>query len=97
VSLGLLTRRPLGHIEPCLPSPAAHPPAGDGWLHEIKHDGFRIMARRDGGGVRLITRHGHDFTRRFPLAAAAVQALPGRSFLIVTRAMVRRPFMGVIE
>jgi bifunctional non-homologous end joining protein LigD len=81
MSLRLRSRR-LGHIEPCLPSPAAQPPSGDGWLHEIKHDGFRIMARRDSAGVRLITRHGHDFTRRFPLAAAAVQALPGRSFLI---------------
>src|SRR5262249_25573664 len=32
--------------EPCLPSPAAKPPAGDGWLHEIKHDGFRMLVRR---------------------------------------------------
>ncbi len=51
-------------------------------MHEIKHDGFRIMARRDGAGVRLITRHGNDFTARFPLAVVAVAALPGRSFLI---------------
>jgi bifunctional non-homologous end joining protein LigD len=49
---------------------------------EIKHDGFRIMARRDAAGIRLITRHGNDFTARFPLAVAAVAALPGRSFLI---------------
>ena len=69
-------------VEPCLPSPAKRPPAGPNWLHEIKHDGFRIMARRDGVGVRLFTRNGHDFTARFPLAAAAVAALPGRSFLI---------------
>jgi bifunctional non-homologous end joining protein LigD len=34
-------------IEPCLPSPAKQPPTGPDWLHEIKHDGFRIMARRD--------------------------------------------------
>jgi ATP-dependent DNA ligase len=40
------------------------------------------MARRDGAGVRLITRNGNDFTKRFPLAAAAVAALPGRSCLI---------------
>ena len=46
------------------------------------------MARRDGAGVQLITRNGHDFTRRFPLAAAAVQALPGRSFLIDGEAIV---------
>jgi ATP-dependent DNA ligase len=38
----------LGIIEPCLPSPAKAPPNGPGWLHEFKHDGFRILARRDG-------------------------------------------------
>ena len=56
--------------------------SGPDWIHEIKHDGFRIMARRDAAGVRLITRNGNDFTKRFPLAAAAVAALPGRSCLI---------------
>ena len=49
-------------------SPAKVPPSGPGWIHEIKHDGFRIMARRDAAGVRLITRNGNDFTRRFPLS-----------------------------
>jgi bifunctional non-homologous end joining protein LigD len=66
-------------VEPCLPSPAKRPPDGPGWIHEIKHDGFRIMARRDGAGVRLFTRNGHNFTAEFPLAAAAVAALPAHS------------------
>jgi bifunctional non-homologous end joining protein LigD len=48
----------------------------------IKHDGFRILARRDGAGVRLFTRRGHDLAARFPLAAAAIAALPAHSFLI---------------
>ena len=74
----LRTRVTSRHIKPCLPSPADRPPSGPDWLHEIKHDGFRIMARRDGAGVRLITRHGNDFTARFPLAVAAVTALPAR-------------------
>ncbi len=77
-----------GFVEPCLPSPAKRPPAGLGWIHEIKHDGFRVMARRDAAGVRLLTRNGHDFTARFPLAAKAVIALPGRSFLIDGEAIV---------
>jgi bifunctional non-homologous end joining protein LigD len=80
--LHVRTGHPVGHIPPCLPSCAERPPSGPEWLHEIKHDGFRIMARRDGAGVRLFTRHGHDFTTRFPLAAAAVAALPAHSFLI---------------
>jgi ATP-dependent DNA ligase len=61
MSLRERTRPALGIIEPCLPSSAKAPPSGPGWLHEIKHDGFRIMARRDSAGVRLITRAGNDF------------------------------------
>jgi ATP-dependent DNA ligase len=75
-------------IEPCLPSPAKVPPSGPGWLHEIKHDGFRIMARRGGAGVRLFSRNGHDFTSRFPLLAAAVTTLPAHSFVIDGEAIV---------
>jgi bifunctional non-homologous end joining protein LigD len=69
-------------IEPCLPSRADRPPSGPGWVHEIKHDGFRMMVRRDPAGVRLLTRNGHDWTQRYPLIAAAVGALRVRSCLI---------------
>jgi bifunctional non-homologous end joining protein LigD len=78
----------LGIIEPCLPSPAKAPPSGPGWLHEIKHDGFRILARRDSAGVRLITRAGNDFSSRFPFIAMAVSKLPVRSCLIDGEAIV---------
>jgi ATP-dependent DNA ligase len=82
MSLRERSRPGLGIIEPCLPSPAKAPPSGPGWIHEVKHDGFRILARRDSAGVRFITRAGNDFTFRFPVAAAAVAALPAHSFLI---------------
>ena len=88
MSLRERTRPGLWIIEPCLPSPAKAPPSGPGWIHEIKHDGFRILARRDGARVRLITRHGNDFTARFPLVASAVVALPARSCLIDGEAIV---------
>ena len=88
MSLRERTRPEFWIIEPCLPSPAKAPPSGPGWLHEIKHDGFRIMARRDGAGVRLITRHGNDFTARFPLVASAVAALPTKSCVIDGEAIV---------
>jgi len=88
MSLRERTRPGLGIIEPCLPSPAERPPSGPGWLHEIKHDGFRIMARRDGPGEKLITRHGNDFSSRFPVIVAAVTALPAQSFLIAGEAIV---------
>ena len=68
-----------GFIEPCLPSPAPNPPSGDGWIHEIKLEGFHPFARRDAVGVRLITRHGNDWTTRYPSIAAAVAALACRS------------------
>jgi bifunctional non-homologous end joining protein LigD len=88
MSLRERTRPGLGIIEPCLPSPAKAPPSGPGWLHEIKHDGFRILARKDGAGVRLITRAGNDFSSRFPFIAMAVGKLPVRSCLIDGEAIV---------
>jgi bifunctional non-homologous end joining protein LigD len=75
-------------IEPCLPRPAAEPPAGPGWLREIKHDGFRIMARRDSRGVRLYTRNGYDFAARFSQIVEAVVGLPVRSCFIDGEAIV---------
>ena len=88
MSLRERTRPGLGIIEPCLPSPAKAPPSGPGWLHEIKHDGFRILARKDSPGVRLITRAGNDFSCRFPFIAMAVGKLPVRSCLIDGEAIV---------
>src|SRR5262249_30453370 len=68
--------------EPCLPRPAAKPPAGAGWLHEIKHHGFRMLVRCDAAGVRLFTRNGHDWAGRFPLIARAATSLRAASCLI---------------
>ncbi len=78
----------LSRFEPCLPKPAKVPPAGPGWIHEIKHDGFRILAQRRGRGVRLLTRNGHDFADRFPLIAEAIEALPVRSCVVDGEAIV---------
>jgi len=88
MSLREHTRPGLGIIEPCLPSPAKAPPSGTGWIHEIKHDGFRILARRDTAGVRLITRNGSDFTDHFPFIATALKSLPVRSCVIDGEAIV---------
>jgi bifunctional non-homologous end joining protein LigD len=81
-------RLPIISLEPCLPSFAKTPPTGPEWIHEIKHDGFRVIARRDGKKVRLISRKGKDLTYRFPLAAAAVAELPVHSCLIDGEAIV---------
>jgi bifunctional non-homologous end joining protein LigD len=73
---------PSAFIEPCLPSTAPNPPSGPGWIHEIKHDGYRIMVRRDAAGIRILTRNGYDWTSRFPLIWSAANALRAKSFLI---------------
>ena len=71
-----------GFIEPCLPSLATKPPSGSEWIHEIKHDGYRLMIRRDTAGMRLLTRRGYDWTARFPAIASAASVLRAKSFLI---------------
>jgi len=73
---------PSGFIEPCLPSPADRPPSGPDWVHEIKHDGYRLMPRRDPIGIRVLTRNGHDWAPRYPLIVEAVDRLKVRSCLI---------------
>jgi bifunctional non-homologous end joining protein LigD len=75
-------RRPPWFIEPCQPSAANKPPSGPGWLHEIKHDGYRMFARRDADRVRLITRNGFDCAARYPLVVKAVAAFKARSCMI---------------
>ena len=65
--LSRLRSLPSGFVLPCFPVAAPYPPSGDLWLHEIKHDGFRVIARKDGKRVRLYNRPGNDLTARFPL------------------------------
>src|SRR5215470_8925593 len=79
---------PYKAIQPCLPKPAKEPPAGPDWIHEIKHDGFRILARRDGDNVRLYTRNGYNFADRFPRIVEAVKSLPVQSCFIDGEAIV---------
>ena len=78
----LLRAASYGFIKPALPCPADHPPNGGNWIHEIKHDGYRLMVRRDDAGVRLLTRNGHDWSERFPLILEAAGLLRARSCLI---------------
>ena len=73
---------PTGFIAPCLPTKTDELPSGGSWLHEIKHDGFRIIARKDGERVRLYSRPGNDFTHRFPLIVETLARLRARSCII---------------
>jgi bifunctional non-homologous end joining protein LigD len=74
--------RPVGFIDPCQPSTASKPPSGRGWLHEIKHDGYRLMAKRSDKRVRLYTRNGNDWSELFPAVVTAVERLNISSCLI---------------
>ncbi|WP_377848761.1 DNA ligase D [Bosea sp. UC22_33] len=65
-----------GFVPPQLCRSVERPPAGSGWLHEIKFDGYRIQARVAGGKVTLKTRKGLDWTRRFGAVAQAFKSLP---------------------
>lgn len=57
-------------------------PTGEGWLWELKFDGYRLLARVDGADVRLFTRNGHDWTSKLKgLAKAIAQLKPGSAWL----------------
>ena len=60
---------------PCLPSPSQKPPEGPEWVHEIKHDGYRLIARRQGDRIRLYTRRGYDWSGKYPWIVEALLAL----------------------
>lgn len=82
---------PSGFIFPCRPLLVDEPPSGLGWLHEVKHDGYRIIARKDGDRVTLWSRYGTNFTDRLPKIAEAICSLAAESALIDGEAVVVRP------
>lgn len=63
-------------IKPMLARLAAEVPSGEGWLHEIKHDGYRILAVLNQGQVRLLTRSGQDWTDPYPDLVGELQVIP---------------------
>lgn len=69
-------------IEPCLASLRREPPAGPAWVHEIKFDGYRLLARLERGKVKLLTRRGLDWTAKFEPIAAAIAHISARQALI---------------
>ena len=62
-------------------------PSDSQWLHEIKHDGFRIIARKSDGPVRLYIRPGNDLSRRFPLIVETLARLRSRSCIVDAEAV----------
>jgi bifunctional non-homologous end joining protein LigD len=69
-------------FEPCIPTRGTAVPDRPEWLHEIKHDGYRLIVQRDGQRVRLWTRNGHDWSDRFPLISEAALRNRNSSFVL---------------
>jgi bifunctional non-homologous end joining protein LigD len=81
-------RLPAGFIFPAQPVLRLKPPAGTDWVHEIKHDGYRMIVRRDGPTVRLYSRNAYDWTARLGAIAAAAELIKAKSFTIDGEAVV---------
>ena len=73
------TSRPPKWIKPQLTRLVDEAPAGGGWLHEIKYDGYRMHARIDGGDIRLLTRTGLDWSHRYKRTIEALGSLKVKS------------------
>jgi bifunctional non-homologous end joining protein LigD len=69
-------------FDPCIPTRGTKVPNRSEWLHEIKHDGYRLIVQREGKRVRLFTRNGYDWSHRFPLIAEAALRNRQSSFVI---------------
>ncbi|HTW52798.1 MAG TPA: DNA ligase D [Stellaceae bacterium] len=78
-------------LKPQLATAAAAAPGGGEWLHEIKYDGYRLVAYIDGGKVRLITRGGLDWTDKFPALAGRLHKLPVKSAILDGELVALRP------
>src|SRR4051795_8091523 len=74
--------------QPCIPTRGIKVPSGPDWLHEVKHDGYRLIVQREGKRVRLLTRRGYDWSDRYPLIIEAALGLGKTSFVIDGEAVV---------
>jgi bifunctional non-homologous end joining protein LigD len=83
-----IKRLPVGFVVPAQPVKASNPPVGTDWVHEIKHDGYRIIVRRDGPTVRLYSRNANDWTVRLAAITAAAELIKAKSFTIDGEAVV---------
>ena len=73
---------PPRYIEPMLPTLVETPPEGDGWVHEIKYDGYRTQLAVDGAESRAFTRNGHDWSRRYGQLLAEAATLRCKTAII---------------
>ncbi len=75
-------------FEFCIPTRGAKVPETPDWLHEIKYDGYRLRVERDGDRVRLITRNGYDWTKRYPWIVESALKNRQKHFVIDGEAVI---------
>src|SRR5215831_8391431 len=86
-----INRLPARFVIPTQPVLASRPPSGPDWVHEIKHDGYRMIVHRDGPTVRLYSRNAYDWTVRLAAIATAAKSIKAKSFTIDGEAVVLGP------
>src|SRR5512137_2013713 len=80
-SRGRPKNAPAAFIQPCRPTVVAQPPSGPGWVHELKHDGYRLQVHVRDGRVRLYTMSGADWSERYPLIVKAAACIKGSAII----------------
>ncbi len=76
-SRGRPRNAPAVFIHPCQPTGAKRPPTGSGWVHELKHDGYRLQIHIRDGRVRLYTMNGANWTERYPRVVEEAARIKG--------------------
>ena len=80
-SRGRLRNAPAGFILPCRPTVADRPPTGSGWVHELKHDGYRLQVHIRDGRVKLYTMNGADWSKRYPRIVEEAARIKGHAII----------------
>jgi len=80
-SRGRPKNAPAAFIHPCRPTISKRPPSGSGWVHELKHDGYRLQIHLHDGQVRLYTMNAADWTKRYPRIVEEAARIKGSAIL----------------
>jgi ATP dependent DNA ligase domain len=80
-SRGRPLNAPAAFVHPCQPTVAKQPPTGPGWVHELKHDGYRLQIHVRDSRVRLFTMNGADWSKRYPRIVEEAARIKGSAVM----------------
>lgn len=78
----LKTKKLPGFIQPELCSLVDHAPSGDDWVHEVKYDGYRSLCRKDGADIKILTRSGLDWSKKYKAIVQELEKIKAKSYMI---------------